>query len=115
MKVVHLKIEEGDEEGARERLREILKMAPDSIEANYMLAYLEIRNGNYEGASEYAAEMIAASPDNPTGHNLKGITLLGMGRIHEARRAFEKNTVGFNQHFSVAITTSPNWIWPRVI
>ena len=90
MEVARMKIKGGKEAGARERLVEILKLEPGSIEANYILAYLEINNGNYPAARNYARQMMQAAPQNPTGANLDGIILLSQGHIPQATVAFEK-------------------------
>lgn len=89
MEIVRIKIKEGNEPLARQRLSEILKMKPGSIEANYTFAYLEIKARNFDKARHYANEMMVSSPRNPTGFNLDGIILLAQGKIPEAKAAFE--------------------------
>lgn len=90
MQIARMRIQEGNEPGARERLVEVLKLDSGSIEANYISAYLEINNRNYAAARNYSRAMMQASPQNPTGFNLDGIILLSQGHSAEAKVAFEK-------------------------
>lgn len=89
LEIVRIKIKEGKEGAARQRLSDVLKMDPASVEANYMYAYLEFKSRNFVEARNYTKNMMTTSPRNPTGFNLDGIILLSQGKIPEAKAAFE--------------------------
>lgn len=80
----------GETDKAVRDLENIVADDPDERRAPIVLALIALREGRFETALTTAEELIERIPGNPIGFNLKGVALLNLDRLPEAREAFEE-------------------------
>ncbi|MCG8505643.1 MAG: PEP-CTERM system TPR-repeat protein PrsT [Sphingomonadales bacterium] len=80
----------GETDKAVRDLENIVADDPEERRAPIVLALIALREGRYETALNTSEELIERIPENPIGFNLKGVSLLNLDRLPEAREAFEE-------------------------
>ncbi len=80
----------GKSELALSELKAAFELNADEVQAGILLALAQIKKRDYEGALASAKELEARLADNPLPFNLEGAAYLGLGKVDEARKSFEK-------------------------
>jgi predicted O-linked N-acetylglucosamine transferase (SPINDLY family) len=79
----------GDLDGARDAYEDVLRIAPDHADANYLLGVLDMNAGRLQGALARFDRAIAAGPPAGSFHFSRGEALRALDRLPEAIGAFE--------------------------
>ncbi|RPI44205.1 MAG: PEP-CTERM system TPR-repeat protein PrsT [Betaproteobacteria bacterium] len=79
----------GNSAGARQSLRNALRLKKDYVEAKLQLAQLEVRAGNTAVALGLAEDLIRQLPKSSIGYSVKGDVLVHSRRFAEAIPVFE--------------------------
>jgi tetratricopeptide (TPR) repeat protein len=101
--LVELAFGKGDLKQAKEFTDSILNAYPDDIVGRLFRARQLIEARDYEKASRLLTTVTGDSPGHAPAHYFLGITMLGTGRMDEARTALTKAT-----------ELRPSWITPRL-
>lgn len=79
---------DGDLEGAKARLLEVLRQAPDHAEALHSLGAIDVREGRLESAERLFRQAIALEPLKPSFINSLGNVLRETNRLDEAEEMY---------------------------
>jgi len=70
--------------------RRVTDLDPDNFPAWVNRAAVNNSQGMFLPGLDYADQAVALRPDQPNGHVVRGFALRGLGRLAEARAAFEE-------------------------
>jgi putative PEP-CTERM system TPR-repeat lipoprotein len=87
----------GNDQEALAALETTLDLDADASAIGYALAFSDLRQGKFEEALEVVQNLRQRRPDSAVAANLEGGAYAGLGRLDDARRAFE-----------AALTIEPN-------
>lgn len=91
----------GETAEAEDALRRALPAMPDARKPLNNLLVLLNRQGRFEEALPLAGQMVERYTLYPQGWNTAGVTLLGLGRLEQARYTFERS-VELNPYYATA-------------
>mgnify|MGYP001821250397 CR=1 FL=1 len=80
--------QQGELDQARRVYHNVLKRAPDDVDALRLLATLEMQRSRHREAEQLAAQALAAAPAQAATQNTMGQVLSAQGRFDEAREYF---------------------------
>src|SRR5262249_47986594 len=82
--------QEGEWDGARALLAEVLEEAPENVTAHNLLALVAVRQGNYDEAERQYLESLARQPQQHRIHGALGVIALRRGDLDQAERRFHE-------------------------
>lgn len=83
-------LQRGQLDVAKEELDKALKLAPDSSQANNIMAMLQLRLKKDDEAERYFRKAVNTRPEDPEAQNNYGVFLCSHERIDEAEQWFKK-------------------------
>ena len=83
----------GKRDEAIDILRTVATRPEGGAKAGFLIGFIYLNQRQFPQALAAAEELIAREPDNPTGQNLAGSALYGMGDLAGARKRFEQALV----------------------
>ncbi|MCP4574411.1 MAG: tetratricopeptide repeat protein [bacterium] len=80
--------DEGDEELAKRRWKEVIEVDPNFTDSYNMLGYGELNRGNYEAAIDYMQKYAFLAPELANPHDSLGEVYMVVGRYEDAEAQF---------------------------